>query len=135
MIKRFSQIFGIVGVVLTLLPCVIWAADSIYTLTLPVEPTYDFPSDSYYAPVFLFVSGVYIVVTIPGLIGSMLVRKKRKLAGILMLVSGVLMFFPEVPLYLRIGPLLLVTAGVLALTAEKNEDPLKLNDENVHGSK
>ena len=117
--KKLSRILGIVGAVLTILPCIILTAYCAYQFALPSEPLSEFDDLPNYKPLLFIVGLIYIAVAIPGLVGSLLVNKKRKASAILMLISGVLMLVPEVPFYLRTGPILLIVAGILALIKPK----------------
>lgn len=129
MLSKLARIFGIVGGALTLLPYLLFLAKYV-SLNL----TFHFESDKF-ASGFLVVCLVPMLITLAGLIGIFLVRKKHTLAGVLMLASGILTIgFPSILYTMLLGTraiplmnnpvlvwlqklpqLLLIAAGVLAL--------------------
>ncbi len=122
MTKKISRILGIIGGALTLLPWLWMTVQCAWALLHPYSAA-NFESKGYTSG-FLVFSVLYSVISLAGLIGSLLVCKKRILAGVLMIVSGALMFAFGLPMLLlgtrwliKLPPVLLVAAGVLSLAS------------------
>ena len=118
MVRKLSPVFGIIGGALTMLPGLGLAAQSIWTLLQP-DGAVHFEAKGY-ASFFVIVGAMYTLISGIGLTGGLIVRKKPALAGVLMLISGMLMLMLAMQWYYQIAPLLLVAAGILALFREKS---------------
>lgn len=133
MVGKLARIFGITGGALTLLPCLLFIADCIYSLALP-SSVKNFESDGY-AFGFLILLGIpFTILATVGFAGGFLVRKRHILAGVMMIASGLLMLVfggiieynfvfrellnmasPPTIWLSRIPQLLLIAAGILSL--------------------
>lgn len=121
--KKFGQIPGIVAAVLMILPSVLYA---ISALSMPSQEEYIQnwePGDQHPESVSWgralgsFFAILYALLSAPGLAGSLLPRRKRRLGGALMLVSGILMAVVAFPWYFKFAPVMLAVAGGVARSA------------------
>lgn len=93
MLRKLARILGIVGGALILLPCLVFIAQSIYTLSLPDTTPLSWESKGYTYG-FMMMSIIPAVIAAVGFAGSFFVRKKHVLAGVLMIVCGVMLLIP-----------------------------------------
>ncbi len=123
--RKLARILGISGGALSVLPWLVFIGGCIWTLSLPDNEVH-FESKGY-ASGFLIIFLILLLVSAAGLTGGLLVHKKRKLGVVLMIVSGGILLFIQVPLktewWLMIGPPLLVAAGIIAFNIDPAEEP------------
>ena len=122
MLKKLSLILGLIGSGLVLLQN-LWMAVQFLINFGAMELT------DVYAYSLLIYSGGMILLSVVALAGSLLVNKKRILAGVLLCASGFLMFiFGTVIGAMTIIPVLVIlAAGVLAFVADK--DTVKITND------
>ncbi len=122
MLKKLSLILGLIGSGLILLQN-LWMAVQFLINFGAMDLT------DVYAYSMLIYSGGMILLSAVALAGSLLVNKKRMLAGIMLCASGLLMFIFGLVLFAltqTIPVFIIIAAGVLAFVAK--DEPQKQNE-------